>query len=295
MDQISLWAYAKLNLTLDVVGRRSDGYHLLQSVMQSISLADLITLRPQSREITLVTDHPTLPTDERNICWRAVTAFRSHTGVTKGVEIEIAKEIPLQAGLGGGSTDAAAVLHGLNRLFATNLSLTELQTIGLQLGADVPFCLQGGTALVQGIGEQVTPLDPFPETFIVLVKPQQGVSTAQVYQNLAPEAHGGNSTKELVAHLEAQAPVELLGSRLANALEAVTIKLVPEVGVWKGRLLGAGAVGALMSGSGTTVFGIFNSAELAHQFVADWADQATVFVVHPMPRGVDERNGGYVR
>ena len=292
MDQISLRAYAKINLTLDVVGRRKDGYHLLQSVMQSISLADFLTLRPQSEGITLVTDHPTVPTDETNICWGAVTAFQRYTGVTRGVRIELVKNIPLQAGLGGGSTDAAAVLHGLNQLFATNLSLQELQTIGLQIGADVPFCLQGGTALVQGIGEQITTLTSFPTVTIVLVKPKEGVSTAEVYRSLSPAAHGGKSPMELVAKLATQASVEQLGLGLSNALEAVTIDLVPEIGVWKERLLTAGSCGTLMSGSGTTVFGLFTNFELAKQFSVDWSDQARVFVVHPVPRGVDQMNGG---
>lgn len=292
MDQINLQAYGKINLTLDVVGRRSDGYHLLESVMQSISLADQLSLKRQAKGITLVTDHPAVPTDRRNICWRAVTAFQNYTGVTGGVRIELSKKIPVQAGLGGGSTDAAGVLYGLNQLYDTNLTLQELQNLGLQLGADVPFCLQGGTALVQGIGEQIIPLNPFPQVAIILIKPTQGVSTREVYQHLAPSAYGGSSTARLVEGLNKKLSLQQLGPKLANALETVTVDLVPAVRVWKERLLDAKALGALMSGSGTTVFGIFADSEDAQAFQGKWAEQGQVFLVHPVPRGVDQMNGG---
>lgn len=292
MDQVSLRANAKINLTLDVVGRRNDGYHLLESVMQSVSLADQIDLRLQGRGITIETEHPAVPTDEGNICWQAAHIFRRYIRMGKGVHIKLTKKIPLNAGLGGGSTDAAAVFHGLNALFKAKLSLRELQALGLEVGADVPFCLQGGTALVQGVGERVTAINPFPRVSLVLVKPKKGASTAAVYQGLSPSAFGGRATLDLVSRLQAQESLAELGQVLGNTLETVTIGLVPEISTWKERLINAGAINALMTGSGTTVFGLFASDETAVQFKRQWADQAEVYVVQPETSGVKLMNGG---
>lgn len=289
MDQITLKAYAKVNLTLDIKGRRADGYHLLRSVMQSISLADTVTLQKKSRGqgISIQCSQPWIPTDERNICWRAVEAFAKHTQVPGGVAVAISleKNIPAAAGLGGGSADAAAVLHGLNTLYGTGLELAELQQIGLAVGADVPFCLQGGTCLVEGIGEAVTPVGPFPSTVMVLVKPKAGVSTAEIYRSLDPAAHGGNSTDRLLEYLASQTDTPLSGV-LENALESVTAVLLPEVGLWKGRLLEHGALASLMSGSGPTVFGLFAEEASARRFRDRFQDEVQVFVVTLMDRGV---------
>ncbi|NMB02869.1 MAG: 4-(cytidine 5'-diphospho)-2-C-methyl-D-erythritol kinase [Firmicutes bacterium] len=292
MDQICLKAYGKINLTLDVVGRRDDGYHLLSSVMQSISLGDTITLTKSPQSITINTDHPELPTDERNICWRAVNAFQTFTNLASGVEIELKKQIPMAAGLGGGSADAAAVLQGLNKLYETQLDLKQLQQIGLSVGADVPFCLQGGTCLVEGIGDVVTSLPAFPQASFVLVKPDTGVSTAQVYKGLDQRFHGVRSTQTFVKLLVEDKGPEVLGTVCENALESVTRTLVPEVNVWKKRLLAHGALGALMSGSGPTVFGLFAQEDLAQSFRNTFQDQAQIFVVKPINIGVCEMNGG---
>lgn len=292
MDQIHLKAYAKVNLTLDIVGCRADGYHLLNSVMQSISLADAITLQKEPQGITIYSDHPLVPMGEKNICYRAIQAFQCHTQVAGGVKITLRKNIPMAAGLGGGSADAAAVLYGANLLFNTKLSLAELQEIGVQVGADVPFCLQGGTCLVQGIGEQVTALKSFPETNIVLVKPQAGVSTAEIYGRLPSTAHGRQSTARFLELLEENQGAEVLGTVLANALEAVTAELVPEVELWKRRLRAAGAHTALMSGSGPTVFGLFTRDTIAQEFKEHWGKQGEIFVLKAMPCGVEDKNGG---
>ncbi len=295
MDKITLKAYAKVNLTLDVVGRRADGYHLLKSVMQSISLSDTITLQKKAQQgISIESDHPLVPNDETNICWRAAKAFWTHTGLPgrTSVAISLTKAIPVGAGLGGGSADAAAVLYGLNKLYKTELALGELQKIGLTIGADVPFCLQGGTCLVEGIGERVTSVRPFPKVALVLVKPEASVSTAKIYSKLEPYAHGGDSTDRLLEFLH--------GGSLAwdhileNALESVTADLVPEVGLWKKRLLDHGAVFSLMSGSGPTVFGLFTSLIQAQDFQDRYREEGQVFVVSLMDKGVDvsEMNGG---
>jgi 4-diphosphocytidyl-2-C-methyl-D-erythritol kinase len=293
MDKITVEAYGKVNLTLDVQGRRADGYHLLSSVMQSISLADTITLQKAPQGITIQSDHPLVPNDQDNICWRAAQAFLSQSGIATGVKIELMKAIPVAAGLGGGSADAAAVLYGLNQLYGTDLSLGKLQTIGLTIGADVPFCLQGGTCLVEGIGEVVTPVEPFPQTNIVLVKPEASVSTAEIYKKLDSSSHGGTSTRRLLAFLQGDQSVSL-DSVLENALESVTETLVPAVTLWKSRLREHGAVASLMSGSGPTVFGLFESSQQAQEFHGRFKEEAGVFVVTLSDKGVcvSESNGG---
>lgn len=292
MDQICLKAHGKVNLTLDIVGRRADGYHLLNSVMQSISLADRVLVTKESQGIAVKSDHPHLPLDETNSCWRAAAAFFSFTGVQGGAVIELHKAIPLAAGLGGGSADAAAVLHALNRLYQTDLDLAELQVIGLKVGADVPFCLAGGTCLVQGIGEKVTALPPFPQVQLVLVKPETGVSTAEVYRRLSPAAHGSTSTARLTALLEEGQGAAVLAGTFHNALEMVTEALVPEVSLWKERLLAQGAHCALMSGSGPTVFGLFTEEGQARSFQAAYRGEAQIFTAGLEYSGVEEMNGG---
>lgn len=295
MDKITLKAYAKVNLTLDVVGRRADGYHLLKSVMQSISLPDTITLQKRAQQgITIESDHPSVPSDQGNICWRAVDAFWAHTGMpgARSVAISLRKAIPVGAGLGGGSADAAAVLYGLNQLYQTELDRDELQKIGLTIGADVPFCLHGGTCLVEGIGERVTPVEPFPKMTMVLVKPEASVPTAEIYRNLEPRAHGGNSTDQLLEFL--RGANSSLEPTFENALESVTANIVPEVRLWKKRLFDHGANFSLMSGSGPTVFGLFTSRAHALKFQDRFGEEGQVFVVSLVDQGVDvsEMNGG---
>lgn len=295
-DIITVQAYAKVNLTLDIQGRREDGYHLLSSVMQSISLADTIILQEQAlgRGISIHSDHPLVPTDEANICWRAAEAFQRHTKIPPmSLSISLSKEIPVAAGLGGGSADAAAVLYGLNALYKTELALDELQMIGLTIGADVPFCLQGGTCLVRGIGEKVTPITHFPPMSIILVKPDVQVSTTEIYRKLDPLAHGGDSTHRLLRFLRGDESLPL-DRVLENALESVTSTLIPEVGEWKQRLQDHGAVASLMSGSGPTVFGLFSSNSKARRFEDRFREEAQVFVVTMMDQGVlvSEMNGG---
>lgn len=293
MDDISLQTYAKVNLTLDIMGRRKDGYHLLESVMQSVSLSDLVIVRKQPAEITISTDVPHLPTDQRNICWQAADAFFKQAAIAAGgAEIEIKKRIPIAAGLGGGSSNAAAVLIGLNKLFNTDFNLQKLQEIGLSVGADVPFCLQGGTALVQGIGETVTPLAPLAAAGMVLVKPEGGVSTAQVYKALDPNSHGSSFTRQLLPLLRTNSSPEALGAVMGNALETAGMRLVPEAAIWKRRLLDGGAAAAVMSGSGPTVFGLFADRKLAERFSECWKDHGKIYVVKPVQYGVRRMNGG---
>lgn len=294
MGQICLQAQAKVNLTLDITGRRQDGYHLLQSVMQAVSLADHITLRKHNGTIALTTDHPSLPTDERNICWQAAAAFFKHIGISGGVAIDLEKRIPIAAGLGGGSSNAAAVLVGLNKLFGSRLDLPELQRLGLTVGADVPFCLRGGTALVAGIGEKVKPLPYFNSAVLILVKPAAHISTGEVYGGFDPRNFGSSFTRDFITLLESGSALNVLAAACGNVLETVTGRLVPEIALWKKRLALEGALAAQMSGSGPTVFGIFACEEKARQFCLRWQDRVQLHLVRPMQYGVGvkQMNGG---
>lgn len=292
MDQIRLKAYAKVNLTLDVVGRRNDGYHLLESVMQSVSLADQITLSKQPAGISLKTTEPSLPTNEDNIVWQAARAFCRELPFEAGISICIEKQIPIAAGLGGGSTNAAAVLFGLNILYGGNLSIEELQKIGVKIGADVPFCLRGGTALAEGIGEKLTVLQPFPPVTFALVIPPKEVSTTAVFRQFPPSAFGSGHTRNLVKLLQANKSISELSRTLHNSLEIVTVTLVPEIEIWKRRLLDGGAQAALMSGSGPTVMGVFREYEAANRFRENWQDQNKVILAKPETTSIKHMNGG---
>lgn len=292
MDQICLKAYAKINLTLDVTARRADGYHLLQSVMQSIALCDGVHLRKRARGIKLTVDHPGVPADARNTAWRAAELFLECLDIQAGVEIALEKQIPAAAGLGGGSADAAAVLVGLDQLFGTGLPWADLESMALRIGADVPFCLRGGTQLAEGVGEELTPLPPVPDAFLVLVKPQGEVATGRVYQLLEAVNFGTQYSAAFIEQLTGGADWDSLAGMLGNVLETVTLQLVPDVELWKNRLREGGALGSVMSGSGPTVVGVFTTAEQARQFQDRWQGHADIMLTHPVGRGIGESNGG---
>ena len=292
LDEICLKAYAKINLTLDVVGKRQDGYHLLQSVMQSIDLCDLVSLRKAPQGISLAVNDPAVPADAQNTAWRAAEMFLNLREIRAGAAIAIEKQIPAAAGLGGGSADAAAVLVGLDRLYGTGLSPTALQEMALSVGADVPFCIQGGTQFAEGIGEQLTELPPVPNAAFVLVKPRAGMATQRVYQMLEPSVFGTQYSQEFIRQLVKGENWQALARTMGNVLESVTAKLVPEVGIWERRLLESGVLGTVMSGSGPTVVGIFSTADQARHFHDRWQGQAMIVLSHPVERGVGQSNGG---
>lgn len=178
-------AYGKINIALDVVGKREDGYHLLKMIMQTVDLYDVIEVnKNEKNEIKLRCNKPFIPTDERNLAYRAAKLFKEHFSIFHGVDIYIQKNIPMSAGMAGGSTDAAAVLKLMNEVFEINAPIEELRTLGVMIGADVPYCIDGGTALCEGIGEKITELKSFNNKILVLVKPPFGVSTKEVYGNL---------------------------------------------------------------------------------------------------------------
>ncbi len=257
-------ARAKINLTLDVRYKRQDGYHELESVMQTVDLSDYITLYPRDDgKLTLAVNIPFLPVDERNLAYKAAQVVRHLYGVKKGVHIDIDKRIPVAAGLAGGSSDAAAVLRGLNQLWNMELPQSEISAVGAQVGSDVPFCVYGGTAVVRGRGEWVEPLPLQPVFWVILAKPPVTVSTAEIYAGLKLD--------EIDHHPDAQTMINALktGSVLevanaaANVLEKVTIPRYPEIDKIKDQLCKHGATFSLMSGSGPTVFGVTDKEQKA--------------------------------
>lgn len=270
MNSITVKAYAKINLGLDVLRKRPDGYHDVQMIMQTVNLFDTITIKKTKfQSITMSSNLYYLPTDQRNLVYKAVQLFCEHYPIRSGLNIALNKRIPVAAGLAGGSSDAAATLMGLNQLYGTNLSLDELMELGLMLGADVPYCLLMGTALSEGIGEQLKPLDSMPDCKILLVKPDISVSTKYVYENLI--LNDDTSHPDISSMLKALKENNLykLTPLMENVLETVTIKEYPIINEIKEIIKSKHALTALMSGSGPTVFGIFDDlhkAENAYKF-----------------------------
>lgn len=276
MKELTIPAYAKINLTLDVLGKRPDGYHDLSMVMQSVSLADQVIIRETGEEgFTLKTDLGFLPGADKNIAGMAARAFARHTGADlSGLEIELQKHIPVCAGTAGGSSDGAAVLRGLNRWFSCGLSLRHLAEIGEEVGSDVPYCVLGCTALAEGRGEKLTCLPALPDCHIVLCKPGFSVSTPELFRRIDElKLRFHPDTAGVLAALE-EGDLAGVSRRMFNvfeeALPAQRRTVVEEI---KSTLLSRGALGACMSGTGPTVFGIFDNAESARS-VADELKQS---------------------
>ena len=263
---IHLKALAKINLGLDVIGLREDGYHLVRMIMQTIDLFDWVTIRKRDSEgISLETNLNFLPTDEHNIAYQAVGLLKQDFPQIGGVALHIHKCIPVAAGMAGGSTDAAAVLFGMNKLYHLGIPMQQLMAYGLQLGADVPYCLLRGTALAEGIGEKLTRLAPMPECFILIAKPPVSVSTKLVYQSLdALEAPPHPAIDAQIQALEAK-DLNALAMNMGNVLEGVTVPMHPEIMQIKEMMETGGAIAAMMSGSGPTVFGIFSEETKAYE------------------------------
>ncbi|MEQ8176393.1 MAG: 4-(cytidine 5'-diphospho)-2-C-methyl-D-erythritol kinase [Syntrophomonadaceae bacterium] len=251
-------APAKVNLTLDVKYKRPDGYHELETIMHQIDLCDRIILEPD-REIILESNSAQIPGGKDNLAYRAAAAILEKYGIKEGVKIFLEKNIPVGAGLAGGSTDAAAVISGLNRLYDLGAGLDDLMPIAASLGSDVPFCLQGGTALATGRGEILEPVYPAHALTLVLVKPPFEVSTAQVYGRLdLTMVKNHPDARELLAAWEHN-NLDSMALNMINVLENVTIDRFPEIGQIKKRLTDLGAAAVLMSGSGPSVFGLFEN------------------------------------
>lgn len=264
MQQIYIKARAKINLTLDVVGKRPDGYHDIRMIMQTVNLYDRIIMRKMKVPgIRLVTNLQWLPVDDKNLAYQAAVLMKNHFGISEGVFIDLRKKIPVAAGLAGGSSDAAAVLVGINKLFQIDASRQELMLLGEQLGADVPYCILRGTALAEGIGEKLTKLPTMPECFIVLAKPPISVSTPYVYKNLDLNAIQNRPDTENVIRALERGDLHTIAGGLCNVLETVTAKEYPIIEEIKEILIKYGAIGTIMSGSGPSVFGLFTHKETA--------------------------------
>ena len=259
-------AHAKINLSLDIVGRREDGYHFVRMVMQSLALHDTLLLETCTDPgVWLTTDRRELAVDDSNLVHRAAARLLQMYCPGQGVRIHLEKRIPLSAGLAGGSTDAAAALRGMNDLFSLGLTEEALARLGVQLGADIPFCLCGGTALSEGIGEILTALPALPPCHILLAKPEKGMSTAEAYKAFDAETEVRHPDTD--GQIRALQSGDLAGvaATLGNVLEQVTEVQYPEVESIRQCMLREGALGARMSGSGPTVFGIFTEAEKAEK------------------------------
>ena len=254
-----LKARAKINWTLDIVGQRADGYHLMDMLMQPVTLADDITLLP-AENITLTTGgNPLLPADEKHLAYRAAMALKTHTGYSGGAAIHVEKRIPVGAGMGGGSADAAAVLVGLNRLWGLNLSMEELEAIGLTLGADVPFCIRGGLTRTTGIGETMENLPCGRMYPLVVVQPCDGLSTKEIFTAFHEGVVDARPDNDTAALALAAGDSRALGSAMANVMQPVSALRRPAIGEAIRVLKEQGAVAAQMTGSGSAVFGVFES------------------------------------
>ena len=276
MQQITVHAYAKINLSLDVLNRRPDNYHTVRMIMQSLSLRDtLILSKNDTNEITLSAQnaemYPDITWDEHNLIYKTAKLWFETYPSNQGVHISIDKQIPSSAGLAGGSSDAAATLKGLNLLFDQKASIEELKKLGKQLGADVPYCIELGTMLAEGIGEILTPLSPAPSLYCTLVKPEQGVSTKYIYEHLDLANAEHPDIDAMLCAIETKS-LPGLCQNLDNILEPVALTLCPEITKIEEKLKELGAIGACMSGSGPTVFGLFTDGNKAIEASAYFAE-----------------------
>ncbi|QWU18141.1 4-diphosphocytidyl-2-C-methyl-D-erythritol kinase [Paenibacillus sophorae] len=250
-------APAKINLMLDVLHKRPDGFHEVEMIMTMVDLADRLEMSELRRDTIIISSQAGyIPLDEKNLAFQAAKLLKERYGVKQGVHIHLDKKIPVAAGLAGGSSDAAAALRGLNRLWQLGLSSEELQELGAELGSDVPFCVTGGTALATGRGEKLTPIASMPQCWVVLAKPPINVSTAEVYGKLRADRIAVHPSARLMQEAVEAGDFQAVCGRLGNVLEEVTLKLHPEVQQLKEAMIRLGADGVLMSGSGPTVFGL---------------------------------------
>lgn len=264
-------SYAKINLTLDVLGKRTNGYHDVKMIMQTVSLFDLIIVDKISAGITVNTNLKYLPNNDKNIAYKAAQLFFEKTGLSGGARIIIHKNIPVAAGLAGGSGNGAAVLCALNTLFNAGLSDGELCALGAELGADVPYCITGGTQLATGVGEILEPLPPMKKTTVLIVKPPISVSTGSVYERIDSAPIGKRPDEEKLIEGLRSGNTAAVAENLCNVMESVTETMYPAIGGIKKKMLINGAVGAVMSGSGPSVFGLFDDdkkAKLSHDSFA---------------------------
>lgn len=266
MKELRLKALAKVNLGLDVLRRREDGYHEVRMVMQTIRLYDRLILRRREKPgIQVKTNLYYLPDNENNLVYHAAKLLQDEFGLEGGMVISLQKFIPVAAGMAGGSSDAAAVLYGMNRMFHLQLSREELMKLGVRIGADVPYCIMRGTALAEGIGEQLSALPPMPECQVVIARPPVSVSTKFVYENLKLEKDTVHPDIDMLIKGLKERDLHQVAAHMGNVLESVTIPRYPVIEQIKEEMMAGGALSAMMSGSGPTVFGLFEDKEKAEQ------------------------------
>ena len=270
MNHISIKSYAKINLGLDVLGTLPNGYHELKMIMQTITLSDnLFFEKRKDNRIILKTNLPFLPVNEKNIVYQAVKLFMDTMHISSGIYCTVTKHIPVAAGMAGGSGNAAAALKAMDALFGTKLGADELASLGVKLGADVPYCLMGNTALAEGIGDVLTPLPAPPKAKVLIVKPMVSVSTKEVYTNLVLDENTKHPNIDACISAIRSGSLKDLCDNLGNVLEDVTVKLHPCIAEIKSKMIELGANGSLMSGSGPSVFGLYsdeNKAEDAYMY-----------------------------
>lgn len=282
-------AYAKVNLVLDVLRRRPDGYHDVKMIMQNLDIYDELTFTvdesKQERSITISANKEGIPTDSRNLIYKAIELMFDEFNIEATIHVHLEKNIPVEAGMAGGSTDCAATLKAVNELFDLHLDVQKLMELGVKLGADVPYCILGKTALSEGIGEVLTPVNPLPPCYVLVVKPPIGVSTKMVYTNLrANELSHHLDVDGMVVALE-KGDLEKVTSYMENVLETVTVKLYPEIEEIKTIMKEQGALNSLMSGSGPTVFGIYRDEDVAKKtasYIKELGLSKEIFVTTPV-------------
>jgi len=265
MNKIKINSYSKINLTLNILSRREDGYHEIETIMQSINLTDQVIITKEKEGIKIKCNHPEVPVNANSLAYRSAEKIINRYGIKKGVKIEIEKKIPLASGLAGGSANSATILIGINKLFSLNLSNEDLRGIGEELGMDIPFFIQNGTALAYQRGEKLIPLSTInPSLWVIILNPGFNISTHWAYNNLDLDSIKGekSNTKAMLKALKERKSQEI-AKNLFNSFESLIIKKYPEVGRIKNRLIEEGVLGALMSGSGPTVFGITQNKEEA--------------------------------
>ncbi len=266
MLEIRLKALAKINLGLDVLRRREDGYHEVRMVMQTLKMYDKITMKKtQEPGIEIKSNLFYVPENENNLAYRAAKLLMDEFHLEEGVFIDLQKFIPVAAGMAGGSADAAAVLYGMNRMFQLKLSKQQLMKRGVQIGADVPYCIMRGTVLAEGIGERLTPLSPMPACSVVVAKPPISVSTKFVYENLELDKIDRHPQIDIVLEGLREGNLHKVAANMGNVLETVTIPNYPVIAEIRDQMLEMGALNAMMSGSGPTVFGLFEDEKSAQK------------------------------
>lgn len=290
MNCIELKSRAKINLSIDVLGKRKDGYHLVEMIMQTIDLYDVIKIRElSSDDIIIKSNSKDIPLDDTNIVYKAINLLRDKFNINKGIEVFLQKNIPIAAGMAGGSSNAAAILVGLNKLWSLNLSELDLQELGLNLGADVPFCISGKTALAKGIGEELTFVKGLPKDISILIcKPEIFVSTKDVYEGLDLNNIQIRPNNEKLLEYLKEEDVSSLAENMVNVLEGVTSNSYIEIKDIENTMMENGALGSMMSGSGPTVFGLYKNREDALSCKKNLLRKyKQVYIVNSSEKGVE--------